>query len=50
MKLGLKIVLIHISQEFANGPVWFNYMAAKGRGIFPYIMAKYGYSKTLLTL
>jgi hypothetical protein len=46
MKLGQKIGLNDILDEFENGYVCFKNMAAKGRGIFPY-MAIY---KTLLTL
>jgi len=49
MKFGQKIGLSDILNEFENGYVCLKNMAAKGRGIFPY-MAIYGYSKTLWTL
>ena len=49
MKFGQKIGLNHILEEFENGNVCLKNMAAKERGIFPY-MAIYGYSTILLTL
>jgi len=49
MKLGQKIGVNDILDEFENGYVCLRNMAAKGRGIFPY-MALHGYSKILLTL
>jgi len=49
MKFGQKIGFNDILDEFENGYVCLKNMAAKGRGIFPY-MAIYGYSKILLTL
>ena len=49
MKYSQKIFLNDILDEFKNGYVCLKNMAAKGRGIFPY-MAIYGYSKILLTL
>jgi hypothetical protein len=49
MKFGQKIFLIDILDELENGDVCLKNMAAKGRGIFPYV-AIYGYSKILLTL
>ena len=49
MKLSQKIFPNDILDVFKNGFVCLKNMAAKGRGIFPY-MAIYGYSQTLLTL
>ena len=49
MKYGQKIGLNDILNEFENGYVCLKNMAAKGRGIFPY-MAIYGCSNILLTL
>jgi len=49
MKFDQKIVLNDILDELENCYVCLKNMAAKGRGIFPY-MAIYGYSKTLWTL
>ena len=49
MKFGQKIGLNDILDEFQNGYVCLKNMAAKWRGIFPY-MTIYGYSKTLWTL
>ncbi len=46
MKFGKKIGLNDILGWFINDYVCLKNMAAKGRGIFPY-MAIYGYSKTL---
>jgi len=49
MKLGQKIGLNDILDEFENGYVCLINMAAKGQDIFPF-MAIYGYSKIWLTL
>jgi len=49
MKLAQKICPNDILDEFKNSSLCLKNMAAKGRGIFPY-MAIYGFSKTLLTL
>ncbi len=49
MKFGQKIGFNDILDEFENGYVCLKNMAAKGRGIIPY-MAIYGYSKILLTI
>ena len=49
MKLAQKIFPTDILEEIKNGNLCLKNMAAKGRGIFPY-MAIYGYSKILLTL
>jgi len=48
MKLAQMICPNDILDEFKNGNLGLKNMAAKGRGIFPY-MAIYGYSKILLT-
>ena len=37
MKLGQKITLNNILDEFENDAGWLKNMAARGRGIFPYM-------------